>query len=87
MQTVTVAETEAVTEAEAVTVAETVTAVVIHALWKSWRDRLVSIWEAVWHLMFEARVLRFNNHTQRFEEILNAERHQIAEALMRTRMF
>lgn len=52
----------------------------------TWRKRLVSIWEGVWHTLFAAKLLKFNVSTGRYEEELNIK-HHVAEALMRVRMY
>ena len=59
---------------------------VIETIAQTWRERLVSIWEGVWHTLFAAKVVRFNVRTGRYEEELNIE-HHVAEALMKVRMF
>lgn len=44
--------------------------------WQKWRKQLVSLWEAVWFVMWGARVMRFNEVTQRYEEVNLGEWHR-----------
>lgn len=66
---------------EVTTADEALTAQSQEHRWQVWRKRLVSIWEAVWYLAFGAKLLRYSEITNRFEEVNLQEQHRAAAAI------